>query len=472
MQFPFVGDAYMEYSKNLDRQETINLYPVDGESGTAKSVRALYGTPGKRPFLATSPGGIVRGMHNPTDGSAGIIVIGSNVWRIDYSFAMSLIGPIDALTTPVKIDDNGLQAVIVTGPNGYILDLVANTITQITDPAFEGADNVDFLDTYAVFNSPGTNKFYWTRSNEITFDPLDFATAESNFEPIVNFVVDHDQLVLFKKTVTEIWRGSGGDAAFARDNNASIALGCAARDSIARMDNTLFWLAQDEKGGGMVYRLNGYSPVRVSTDAIDEHIQSLSDFSDARAYAYQQGGENFYVLNFPTGNVTWVYGARSGKWHRRAYLNPLTGNLDRDRPNAHMYFNGRHIVGDDTGTLYTLDPDYYLDGLDPMPAIRVGPHIAGSDYQEIMHDRLQIDIEAGVGLNSGQGSLPVSLLDWSDDGGHTWSNKHEAYMGAIGQYANRMRWSQLGRSRDRVYRLTISDPVKRVILGASLNPKT
>jgi hypothetical protein len=34
-----------------------------------------------------------------------------------------------------------------------------------------------------------------------------------------------------------------------------------------------------------------------------------------------------------------------------------------------------------------------------------------------------------------------------------------------------VRWNRLGRARDRVYRITITDPVKRVILGAALNPE-
>lgn len=473
MQFPFVGASYQERSLNLDAQQTINLYPVLGESGTAKAVRALYGTPGLRPLVTAPTPGIVRGLHTPTDGSPGIVVIGSTVYRLSFAFALTAIGVVDTLLTPVKIDDNGLQAMIVTGPSGYMVNLATDVVTQITDPAFYGADNVDFLNTYGILNRPGTNQFYITGSNEITFDALDFASAESNFENIVNFVVDHDELVFFKKTVTEIWRGTPNpDFPFARDKNASIELGCAARDSVARMDSTVFWLAQDSKGTGMVYRLNGYSPVRVSTDAIETAIAGYSTIADAKAFSYQQEGENFYVLTFPTANATWVYGAKSQMWHRRAYLNPASGNLDRYRANNHMYFGGQHIVGDDNGNLYTLDLGYYLDGTDTMPAIRVGPHIAGQDYQWIMHDRLQIDIEAGVGTTTGQGSQPVALLDWSDNGGHSWSNQHVAYMGAIGEYANRLRWSQLGRSRDRVYRLTISDPVKRVIIGATLNPKT
>lgn len=473
MQIPFVGASYLERSTNLDCQACINYFPVIGESGTAKAVRALYGTPGTRPLVSAGTGA-VRGQHVPTDGSAAIVVVGTGVYRLSSIFGLTAVGVVDELGTPVKIDDNGLQAVIVTGPNGYVLDLASNVLTQITSDAFYGADTVDFLNTYAIFNKPGTNQFYISGSNEITFDALDFATAESNYEPIVNFIVNHDELIFFKQTVTEIWRISNNpDFPFARDTNASIEHGCAARDSVAALDNTVFWLGKNAEGGGIVYRLNGYTPVRISTSAIEYAIASYSDMSDAVAYAYQQEGHTFYVLSFPTGNATWVYDASTQLWHQRAYLNPATGQLERHRSNSHMYYSGKNIVGDyENGNLYSLDLDYYFDGAsDPLPAIRAASHIAGADYQWIIHNRLQVDMESGVGIPSGLGSAPVALLDWSDDGGKTWSNRHSALMGAIGTYATRVIWFRLGRSRDRVYRLNISDPVKRNIIGATLNPK-
>ncbi len=473
MQIPFVGAAYTEDSVNLDCQVCINLFPVLGESGSAKAVRALYGTPGTRP-LVSADSGAVRGMHAPTDNGAGIVVVGSSVYRLSATFVLTEIGTIDDLYTPVKIDDNGLQAVIVTGPKGYVVDLAANTVVEISSPAFYGADNVDFLNTYGIFNRPGTNQFYITGPNEITFDALDFATAESNYEPIVNFIVSHDELIFFKRTATEIWRvTSSPDFPFTRDTNAAIEHGCAARDSVAKMDNTVFWLGRNDEGGGIVYRLNGYTPVRVSTSAIESAIAGYADMSDAVAYTYQQKGDTFYVLSFPTGNATWVFNAKTNLWHQIAYLNPTTGRLERHRSNCHMYFGGKNVVGDYfNGNLYTLDPAYYFDGAsDPLPAIRSSGHIATPDYTMVLHNRLQVDIEAGVGRTSGQGSAPVALLDWSDDGGHTWSNRHSAAMGALGRYAARLRWNLLGRSRDRVYRLLISDPVKRVIIGATLNPK-
>lgn len=77
-----------------------------------------------------------------------------------------------------------------------------------------------------------------------------------------------------------------------------------------------------------------------------------------------------------------------------------------------------------------------------------------------------MDIEGGVGLVSGQGGDPLLMLDWSDDGGHTWSSSVQGGMGRLGDYGRRLIFNRLGSSYGRNYRLTISDPVKRVILGA------
>jgi hypothetical protein len=456
-------------------QACINLFPVLGESGTAKAVASLYGTPGTRPLVTLSDAP-VRAIHSPTDGGQLIVVSGASIYRVDPSQSpptVKKIGSVVPGTTPVAVTDNGTQAVIVTGENGYVVNLGANTVAPISDESFYGASSVDILITFAIFNRPGTNQFYISGSNEITFDALDFASAESNAEPIVRLLVNHSDIVIFKRTVTEIWRASGNvDFPFARDTNAAIEQGCAAPWSAVSMDNSVFWVGNAAEGGGIVWRLNGYTPQRVSTDAVEYAIASYGDISDAVAYAYQQEGHTFYVLSFPRANVTWCYDAATQLWHQRAYLDPSTGKLGRHRSNCHAYAAGLHIVGDClTGDLYALDLNYYQDGSNPMPAIRAAAHVANPDYTWIVHNRLQVDMETGVGLNDGQGSAPLALLDWSNDGGHTWSNQHPASIGRIGQYRARVRWNRLGRARDRVYRITITDPVPRVILGASLNPE-
>ena len=76
-----------------------------------------------------------------------------------------------------------------------------------------------------------------------------------------------------------------------------------------------------------------------------------------------------------------------------------------------------------------------------------------------------------MGLNTGQGDDPQVMLRWSDDGGHTWSYEHWKSMGKIGQYGFRTIWRRLGMTtkiRDRVYELSMTDPVKIAIMGAEL----
>lgn len=67
-----------------------------------------------------------------------------------------------------------------------------------------------------------------------------------------------------------------------------------------------------------------------------------------------------------------------------------------------------------------------------------------------------------------QGRDPKLMVDWSDDHGKTWSNQREQSMGKIGEYRKRVRFLRLGSARDRIFRISISDPVKRVILSATL----
>src|SRR5437763_2146848 len=106
MQFPLVGGAYLSRSLALDAQRCVNLYPVLGESGTAKAVRALFGTPGLRCLTTLAGSGGVRALYVPSTGAA-IAVCGSTVYRVAEDWTATVVGAIDTLTTPVSIADDG-----------------------------------------------------------------------------------------------------------------------------------------------------------------------------------------------------------------------------------------------------------------------------------------------------------------------------------------------------------------------------
>ena len=60
------------------------------------------------------------------------------------------------------------------------------------------------------------------------------------------------------------------------------------------------------------------------------------------------------------------------------------------------------------------------------------------------------------------------MLRWSNDGGSTWSKYYTVSIGQQGKYKNRAIWRRLGMARDRVFEVSITDPVNAVIIGANL----
>lgn len=468
-QFPFIGAAYAARSVNIDAQRCVNLYPEVSGSGTSKSPVALIGTPGLRMFASLPESGGTRGALRPASGSA-VVVCGAFVYRVDSTgTATAVAGSLMTNTGTVSMADNGQVVVIVDGPYGYWLDLATSTLTQITDSAFYGADRVAYIDGYFIFNRPGTQQFYLSSLFAQTFDSLDFASAEGAPDKLISLLADHRELWLFGDSSTEVFFNSGNaDFPFERIQGAFIEVGCAAVHSVAKLDNSVFWLGKDDKGQGTVWKANGYQPARISTHALETALASYSQIDDAVAWVYQQEGHAFYVLNFPAADRTWVFDAATGLWHERAWHDTY-GNQRRHRGACHMAFAGENIVGDwENGNLYALDLNTATDNGDAIHRIRAAAHVADADYRNQFHRSLQIDMETGVGLQSGQGSDPQAMLQWSDDGGHTWSNEHWASIGQVGKYKTRVRWRRLGRSRDRVYRVTITDPVKVVMIGASL----
>lgn len=93
------------------------------------------------------------------------------------------------------------------------------------------------------------------------------------------------------------------------------------------------------------------------------------------------------------------------------------------------------------------------------------------DRRRIFHNALEIDFEPGVGLSSGVSANtdPQASLEWSDDGGNSWSTAQTRSIGSNGSYGTRCIWRRLGSSRERIYRVTISADVKKVIIAAHLD---
>lgn len=470
MKSPILGSSYVARSVNAADNRMINLFPeIVPESG--KEAAFLQRAPGLR-LLATAGDGPIRGLWQ-YNGLA-FAVSGNGLYKIAADWSVTYIGFIDG-TGPVSMADNGVQMFIAANPYGYIYE--NNTVAPITDPDFPGAVTVTFLDGYFVFNEPNSQKIWVTALYDgFSIDALDFASAEGSPDFIVSIMSDHRELWVFGSNSVEVWYDAGTpDFPLARIQGAFNEIGCIAPYSVAKLDNTLFWLGADARGRGIVYNAKGYTGERISTHAIEWQIQQYGDMSDAVAYTYQQDGHAFYILNFPSANATWVYDVATQAWHERASWTDQT--FARHRGNCQISFNNEIVIGDyQNGNIYAFDLTDFTDNGQVQKWLRSWRALptGQNDLKRTAHHSLQLDCETGVGLDGGssvQGYDPQVMLRWSDDGGHTWSNEHWKSMGKIGAYGYRTIWRRLGMTlkiRDRVYEVSGTDPVRVYIMGAEL----
>lgn len=472
MKSPILGSAYVARSINAADARMINLFPeIVPEAG--KEPAFLNRAPGLK-LLATVGSGPIRGVwaFSPDDNTA-FVVSGSQLYKINETYTATLIGNVSG-TGPVSMADNGTQLFIACDGPSYIYNNTTNAFGPITDPDFPGAVTVCYLDGYFVFNEPNSQKMWITSLFDGTsIDPLEFASAEGSPDGLTAVASNFREVWAFGTNSVEVWYNSGAtDFPLQRIQGAFNELGLAAPYSVAKMDNGLFWLGRDRRGQGIVYRANGYLGQRISTHAVEWQIQQYEDMTDAIAYTYQQDGHSFYVLVFPTANATWVYDVSTQAWHERAGF--VNGEFTRHRGNCQMSFQGKPVIGDfENGNIYAFDLDNFSDNGSTQKWLRSWRALptGQNNLKRTSQHSLQLDIESGVGLNSGQGSDPEVMLRWSDDGGHTWSNEHWSKLGKIGQFYRRVFWRRLGMTlklRDRVYELSGTDPVKISIMGAEL----
>lgn len=470
MRVALVDGAYTARSLIANAQRCLNLYPEANAQPDAPAPMTHYPTPGLS-LLQTAPGAIgYRGLYRASNGDL-YGVVGTQVFYISPRWVFTRLGSIAPAATPVSMADNGLTLVLVDGSAaGYTVDLTSRAFTPISDPSFYGADRVDYLDTFFLFNRPGTAQFYISLSESASFDPLDIAAKTGYPDPLAAVIVMHREVWLIGTLKSEIWYDAGAaDFAFQAMPGAFVEHGCIAKYSIAAQDLSVYWLSQDLQGNAIVMQGSGYQATRISTHAIEHEFATYVRVSDAIAYVYQQDGHAFYVLNFPSADKTWVFDAATGLWHQRAWLD---GNGMEHRQRAICCANayGKIVVGDwENGKLYALALDSYTDDGAPIKRLRAFPHLL-NDGKRVFYRRFVADMAVGTddGMRDGTSAAapPMISLRWSDTRGASWGNAIEQSLGDAGRYLTNIQFQRLGMARDRVFELSWSVPAPTALNGA------
>ena len=486
-KIPFIGQTYPHRSLNVSAQRSLNLYPELVSDESAKSRYILIGTPGTRTWadLSSISSSTCRGLYY-TSTSKLYTIYGQYVIRmnsdgtIDKSWLMS-----DSSGAYVSFADNGKYLVFTDGYNMWLLDMTTDTLTTQNDLPFTEPQKVVFIGQRFVSFGKNSNQYWWSglgADGPLTWDGASFASAEGSSDNIISIANSDGELVLFGPRSYEVHRSVPADVdqPYSVVNGSYTNIGCGAVNSPAEIMGVITWLGSSTAGKNMVFQLQNYNAVPISNSAI---TYQLSEFdkkapndkvnvtSDAVGFCYQQEGHSFYVLNLLQANKTLVYDLSTQQWHDRSTRDPIYNVENRWEPLFCVYAYERILTGNSkVPQILELDLSTYneYDGR-AIKRQRIGP-VSYDDDAYLFHRDLIIDMETGIGKvsNLAQGYKPKAMLRWSDDSGHTWSMESWASMGSVGDYLVRVRWRQLGRARNRVYELTITDPVKVILIGCSI----
>lgn len=430
----------------------VNVYPRASTGG--KYPFNLINTPGLA-FFCELPTFPVLGLHN--NKGRVFAVTPSKMYEIFKDGTFKELGDVD-LKGRVSMEDNGIQVVVVDGFKGFYYDANTKEVEQITHEAFYPASTVTYQDGYFLFDRKGTGQFFISELLDVDFDPLDFATAEGQPDNLVAILSDHREIFLFGEDTIEVWYNSGSsDFPFERNQGAFIEKGCGARYSVAKQNNTVYFIGSDL----MVYQMTGYTPVRISTHAVEKTLKDV-DLNDAFAYTYQDEGHLFYVLTIPSRDITWCYDISTGAWHiRQSY------QFGRHQSNNAIFFDSKTLVGDfQNGRIYQMAGNFYTDDGEPVVRKFVLPTVNnGREFLTI--DSLEFDMGTGVGLIRDQGDDPELRVYFSKDSGKTYSESFKrGRIGKVGEYLTRAKVNRFGAARQFTFKVEISDPIPIDIGGA------
>lgn len=471
--FGFCGPSYSTVSPLLDGQRVFNLYPEPGMP-TSKSKIGYVGTPGLQ-LYGTLPTAPVRDLFQI---NGRMFAVGGTHFYEVATAGFGIVTDFGAMgastgTGPARMVANGTQLLVVDSSVAQIFN--ANPVGPAMNFVFSGFD-LEYLDGFyfglsaAALNQVNNSALL----DGTTWPGLNFIQRTGSPDQVLALYQLNGQMWIFGQKNTEVWYDAGS-AGFplSRYQGAQINYGVfgaatniAAR-TVQRIGNALMWLASDDRGGVTFYRTNGLSAVRCSTFGIEALMLSYGNISGARSFVYEEAGHIFHVTSFPNANAglgatlayDWTVAQQLGDlyaWHERAFLNAGSGNIERIRADCFASVTtasgATNYVGDyATGNIYKMGLQYTSDNGAAIQRRRISPHVSNQN-RWVKHRRLEFD--ADIGTASIQ-------LGWSDDGGRnfragsykTITKSTAAGYDTFGKYYR----LQLGRSRDRVYDMTITD---------------
>jgi hypothetical protein len=462
---PFPTESYEHPSKPLQSKRLLNVY-AEAQPPDSRSPWALMPSPGLAYADITLGDGPVVAMN--TDYPSALYAIsGNHAWRFGHPLGGSAtvedLGDLGTIETTdfaenlmPTIAAGPLAVVFCMPPRAYTCNHIEPTVHQLGGD-YPGARSVTYLDGYFVFTADQNSAQFFACGllDPTAFDGLDFAFAEGEPDIKRRVMTLNNELWFMGDGSVEVWYDAGlADFAFRRRSGGIISRGTISIKTCVIADGSMFWVTT----GGIVLRSEGYKAKRVSTHAVERFIRSAGIGNADLSLTYEQDGHTFYTVTY--GQRTMVYDITTNKWAERSSsvdgslpwraissatpgLQPVLG----DRNSGRLFFPVPGL-GTDDGTLVTRQFT--------MPPIWAGTSRA-------FCNRLEVEMEVGTEASHG----PVTV-QWSDDGGNTWSAGRVLNAGAIGELRKRVFTTRLGSFHERMFRFTATGAPTFYAVDASI----
>lgn len=456
------GPSYQSRSKPLSAQQTKMWYQQFNESGKEQFVLMPF------PGLKTigNAVGIDRGFNRMTE----IVyqVKGNTLYEIDRFGTHTSRGTIPGTGRAIMAND-GINLFIVTDLRVFQYSADSLSVIEVTDPEIKGAQSVDFIN----------NQFLYTKKKFTTVSDVGNGASASGLNIIGEETLPDDMVrdfvfeeIIYRCGVRSVvgWFNSGvGSPPIEKLQGRIFTVGLAAINSIAETDEAFYWLGDDNA----IYRAAAGNKERVSTDAISNEIQGYSRVDDAIGSTFTFEGQNFYALSFPTGNKTFVLSESLGEngWFE---ISSGTDNGVYQGTSFISAYNKILVADVSNGNIYELDLDTYQNNGEVLQRTRVtqtvdASLIGGAKKDRVGMSTLTIEMATGEGTVLGQGDNPRIMIEYSDDGGRTFSSGTWARTGRLGEFILLVEFDDLGTFYSRIFRISTSDPVNYSIYSASIS---
>lgn len=487
-QFNFCGPTYQMVSPLLDAQRCINLYPDPGIA-SSKSPFGLVGRPGLSVFGTPGTGA----GHSLWAGDGRLFAAqGGHVFEMtntgtvltDYGAGLNVGTPSPAPMVTnnqqLLICDPVLRKIFYINPVGPALTFL------IHGKALEYLDGFHVIitsDAELVGSNPNqincsnfldSGKPYDGTNNPATtsWEVLNYALRTGTADAAIQLCVINSLLWILGEKSIEAWYNAGNQGfPFARVQGSTIGIGCLAPASVVKYYNTFLWLGADDRGYAQVYMMRGMAPQRVSNAAIEAMIAayvSQVNLPFAKGIGYQEAGHTFYCLLLCNGSYQCsqmlVYDLTTGLWHERSYgAGFSTAYPTAFASVANFGASIPNFIINQAGAIKYQSITYPSDDGTNITYTRASPHVTRDN---LLHRYNRFELDADIGTAN-------PILDYSNDGGRTFLGLTTSLVTPAADQITpgtfqRFYAQQLGPSRDRVFKTTITDKTNLIRISNAL----